>query len=212
MRCSSDRCRGVVLRVSGTRSAGCRGAAAREGPNSARPRTVSAASTQTPPAIALAPGPRTSASAVVHRSQHHHRDASIRGASLIGGSRWIYLPVQLPQSLPLLADRLVGPNAPGDTADRNRGRGMGAEIVVPRRMMTLPPVGRDYHQVVAVGHAQYRRRALPPRLRTSRCQHDHGNSRNPTASGVPASGEAVYDPIDVVQHPCVAPRHRGHGC
>ena len=44
----------------------------------------------------------------------------------------------MPQAVPLVADRLTCPDAPGNTTHCDRGRGMSAQVVIPAGGVALP--------------------------------------------------------------------------
>lgn len=48
------------------------------------------------------------------------------------------------------------PGRARSTADRDRGLRMGAQVVEPGGMLALAPLGRNHHQVAAIGHGDHR--------------------------------------------------------
>ena len=149
---------------------------------------------------------RLTHSSALFRLEHEHRDLAVRCSALVLRPARID-PQAFGPDLPApVAVDLHGTEPTRSAVDRERARGVGAEVEVPARVPALPEVRGDHGQPVGGRKTEHRNRARLPAASPGRGDHHHGYPRQQAGECVAPAGDPVDRAVDPVQHAGKDPR------
>lgn len=131
-------------------------------------------------------------------SQDHHRDHAAARARGIGGVAGVQFHRPAPATFALVAIGLVSSVGRRLPVQEDLDFGMGAQVVVPGRMVGLAEVGGDQDKTVAVRDAEQREGARLAGLGADGRDRQHGQAGEEGGEGGATAGVAQQRPVETM--------------